>query len=174
MTVEYRGRVKDALLTPADREEALSRVYARAVAAGAGYVTADCDFDRDGVDLRIHSGGRMRPAIDLQLKATVNLNPVGDGHYRFELKRRNYDLLRIQTQTPRVLVVLDLPRDEDQWIKVTTDELALRRCAYWLSLVGADETDNRSSVTVRIPNENVFDVKNLRLIMDRSRGGNVR
>ena len=111
----------------------------------------------------------MRPAIDLQLKATVKLNPAGNRHYRFKLNRRNYDLLRIQTQTPRVLVVLDLPRYEDQWIKVTTDELALRRCAYWLSLVGADETDNRSSVTVLIPMENVFDVKNLRLIMDRGR-----
>ena len=63
----------DSLLTAADREEALSRVYARAVAASAGYVTADPDFDRDGVDLRIQSGGAMRPALDLQLKATVNL-----------------------------------------------------------------------------------------------------
>ena len=90
------------------------------------------------------------------------------------MNRRNYDLLRDPTQTPRVLVVLDLPRDDDQWIKVTTDELILRRCAYWLSLVRAPETDNRSSVTVRIPMENVFDVKNLRLIMDRSRGGDIR
>ena len=165
--------MNDALLTTAGREEALSLVYARAVAAGAGYVTADCDVDRDGVDIRIHSGGRMRPAIDLQLKATVNLSQADD-HYRFELKRRNYDLLRIQTQTPRVLVVLDLPREDDQWITVTTDELILRRCAYWLNLVGAPETDNRSSVTVWIPMENVFDVQNLRLIMEQSRGGNIR
>lgn len=163
----------DALLTTEYRKEALSRAYVQAVAAAAGYDTSNDYFDTDGVDLRVCAGGVMRPAIDLQLKATVNLNPV-DGHYRFQLNRRNYDLLRIQTQTPRVLVVLDLPRDEDQWIKVTTDELALRRCAYWLSLMGADETDNRSSVTVRIPMENVFDVKNLRLIMDRSRGGNIR
>lgn len=166
--------MSDALLTTADREEALSRVYARAVAAGAGYVTADRDFDRDGVDLRIHAGGRMRPAIDLQLKATVNLNPAGDRHYRFRLNRRNYDLLRDPIQTPRVLVVLDLPRDEDQWITVTTDEMILRRCAYWLNLVGAPETDNRYSVTVRIPMGNVFDVQNLRLIMDKSRGGSIR
>ena len=55
----------DMLLTVPDREEALSRVYTRAVAAIAGYVTADTDFDRDGVDLRIQSGGAMRPALDL-------------------------------------------------------------------------------------------------------------
>ena len=62
--------MNDALLTSQDREEALSRVYARAV-AGAGYVTSDCEFDRDGVDLSIHAGGAMRPALDLQLKATT-------------------------------------------------------------------------------------------------------
>ena len=149
----------DALLTAEHRKEALSIAYVQAVAAAAGYDTSKPSFDTDGVDLRVCARGAMRPAIDLQLKATVKLNPAGNRHYRFKLNRRNYDLLRIQTQTPRVLVVLDLPRYEDQWIKVTTDELALRRCAYWLSLVGADETDNRSSVTVLIPMENVFDVK---------------
>ena len=41
----------DVLLTVPDQEEALSRVYAQAVAARAGYLTANYDFDRDGVDL---------------------------------------------------------------------------------------------------------------------------
>ena len=70
--------MNDALLTIQDREEALSRVYARAVAAGAGYATAECDFDRDGVDLRIHAGGAMRPAVDLPLKATTNLTSAAE------------------------------------------------------------------------------------------------
>ena len=118
------------LLTTPDREEALSRVYARAVAAVAGYVTADTDFDRDGVDLRIQSGGTMRPALDLQLKATINLRASPDGHYRFPLNRRNYDLLRVETQTPRLLVVLHLPRNEERWVTITAEELVMRRRAY--------------------------------------------
>ena len=68
-------------MTIPDQEEALSRVYARAVAARAGYVTADYDMDRDGVDLRIQAGGAMRPALDLQLKATINLGQPHDGHF---------------------------------------------------------------------------------------------
>ena len=163
-----------ALLTREDREEALSRVYARAVAAGAGYVTAECDFDRDGVDLQIRAGGAMRPAIDLQLKATVNLSDSGDGHCRFALKQRNYDLLRVATLIPRLLVVLELPRDEDRWITITADELILRRRAYWLNLKGSEETENRSTVTVRIPVTNVFDVESLRSLMDQSRRGSIR
>ena len=47
----------DALLKGSDLQEALSRVYAHAVATRAGYVTAEYEQDRDGVDLRIQAGG---------------------------------------------------------------------------------------------------------------------
>ena len=50
---------------------------------------------------------------------------------------KNYNDLRIFTQTPRLLVVLELPRDESQWMTVTAEELVPRRRAYWLSLLGA-------------------------------------
>ena len=133
----------DNLLTTPDRQEALSRVYAHAVAARAGYVTAVYEADRDGVDLRIQAGGAMRPALELQLKATVNLGEPSDGHFRFRLKRRNYDLLRKPAQTPRLLVVLDLPEDKDQWMTITANELILRHRAYWLNLKGAEKSSNK-------------------------------
>ena len=164
----------DSLLTTSDRQEALSRAYVYAVAAQAGYVTAEYSQDRDSVDLRIQAGGTMRPALDLQLKATVNLIDSDDGYYRFPLKRRNYDLLRIDTQTPRLLVVLDLPKDERRWMTITTDKLVLRHRAYWLNLKGWDETTNRTSVTVPIPERNIFDVRSLQALMEQSREGNIR
>lgn len=71
--------MNDALLSTADRMEVLSLVYARAVAARAGYVTSVRDLDRDGVDLHIQAGGAMRPAIDLQLKATGNMGDPKEG-----------------------------------------------------------------------------------------------
>ena len=57
----------DALMTDADQKEALSRVYVEAVASRAGYLTSNYDLDRDGIDLQIHAGGGMGPALDLQL-----------------------------------------------------------------------------------------------------------
>jgi hypothetical protein len=133
----------DSLLTPNDREEALSRVYVCAVAALAGYGTAIPDIDRDGVDIQIRAGAPMRPSLDIQLKATISLgNPV-EGAFRFPLKRRNYDLLREETMIPRILVVLDLPKDEADWLSVSPEQLILRRCAYWASLTGLVETDNK-------------------------------
>lgn len=166
--------MNSSLLTNTDREEALSRVYAQAVAVRAGYVTAVYDLDRDGIDLRIQSGGDMRPALDLQLKATINLGEARDGCFNFSLNRRNYDLLRIETQTPRLLVVLDLPKDEKQWVTITEDELVMRRRAYWLNLKGFEETANRSSVTVRIPVGNLFDVEKLNELMEQSREGRIK
>jgi hypothetical protein len=164
----------DVLLTVPDQEEALSRVYAQAVAARAGYLTANYDFDRDGVDLRIQAGGAERPALELQLKATINLGQSHDGYFRFPLNRRNYDLLRGETQTPRILMVLDLPNDEAQWMTITTAELILRHRAYWLNLRGFQETTNQSSVTVPIPTENLFNVDSLRRLMEQSRGGKLQ
>ena len=164
----------DALMTDADQKEALSRVYVQAVASRAGYLTSNHDFDRDGIDLQIHAGGVMRPALGLQLKATVNLKAPKDGHFHFPLMRRNYDLLRDATQMPRLLVVLDLPREKERWLTITEDELMLRRRAYWLSLIGLPQTDNEESVTVRIPRSNVFDVEGLRALMDQSREGRIQ
>ena len=161
-------------MTAQDEEELLSRAYAHTVAARAGYVTAFHELDRDGIDLRIQAGGGMRPAVELQLKATINLGvPGADGCFRFPLNSRNYNLLWIETQTPRLLVVLDLPKEREQWMTLTEDELVLRGRAYWLNLRGQAETANSSSVTVLIPKENIFDVERLRDLMEQSRSGRI-
>lgn len=164
----------DALLTVSDQKEALSLVYAQAVAARAGYVTGVPNTDRDSVDLCIRAGGRMRPLLDLQLKATINLERPRDGFLHFPLNVKNYNDLRIEVQILRLLVVLDLPKEEKQWMTISQDELILRHRAYWLNLRGEEETANQSSVTVRIPEENLFNVESLRALMEQSRRGGSR
>ena len=168
-----RGDMAGILLTLPDREEALSRAYVAAVTAGAGYVTALMDFDRDGVDVQIRAGGSMNPALDIQLKATINLGEPTNGVFHFALKSRNYALLRGQTMIPRILVVLALPKDRNAWLSVSPEQLVVRRCAYWTSLVGLPETDNKESVTVSIPTGNRFDVDGLMALMEQARTGAV-
>ena len=164
----------DALLSKADKEEELSRIYARAVAAGAGYVTSVPEYDRDGVDLQIRAGGHMRPAIDLQLKATINLEGKGEEHFRYPLPVRNFDLLRQDTQTPRLLVVLALPKQEDRWLKLTARKMVLRRCAYWATLRRHPKTLNRRTITVSLSKRNLFDVTGLRGLMEQARTGSIQ
>ncbi len=162
------------LLMEPDRKEALSRVYVQALAARAGYLTSVPEPDRDSVDLRVHAGGPLRPALDLQLKATVRLSGSRDGVLRFRVSAKNYQDLRVETQTPRLLVVLELPNDESRWMTVTDEELVLRRRAYWLSLQGDQpEIGDRKTVTVAIPEQNLFDVEAMRGLMERSRAGDI-
>ena len=165
----------DELLPSEGREEALSKAYALAVAAAAGYTTAAYDYDRSGNDLLIQAGGPMSPFLALQLKATVNLRPLHSQDsevFSFRLKKENYEWLRRPTQIPRLLVVLDLPRPEAEWITITTEELVLRRCAYWHNLNGAQEV-NAATPTVHIPKSQVFDVSGVRGLMEQSRNGSL-
>lgn len=162
------------LLTGPDQKEGLSLAYVKALAARAGFSTAVPEPDRDSVDVRIMAGGPRRPALDLQLKATVDLAEPQDGFRPFRLRIKNYNDLRVETQTPRLLVVLDLPHDEAQWMTVTGEELILRRRAYWMSLQqGHEEVVSRETITVRIPEGNVFDVATLQTLMERSRSGDI-
>ena len=163
--------MSDALLSIQDRQEALSRAYASIIAAGAGYTTYVPTLDRDSVDLGFNAGGAMRPNIQVQLKATINLRKQGES-FKLPLKKKNYDDLRVETQIPRIVVVLALPKNETGWLSVTVGRLIIRRCAYWASLRGQPELpDGQQSVTVAIPATNRFDVDGLKQLMEQARSG---
>jgi hypothetical protein len=164
--------MSDDLLTTQDRQEALSRVCARAIAAAAGYTTSVPEIDRDSVDITFDAGGQARPRIDAQVKATINLVKSGE-NYGFPLKLKNYNDLRIATMVPRILIVLRMPREERDWIKVSIEELILRHSAYWVSLRGKAESKNEESVTVHLPVGNVFDVQGLKMLMQAARIGTI-
>lgn len=132
------------------------------------------DYDLDSVDLRVHAGGNHRPSVDLQLKATTALEVGVDGRIRYRLPIKNYNDLRIRTMIPRLLVVLDLPKDESQWMTVTDDELVLRRRAYWLSLQsGFNDVGDQATVTVSIPDAQRLSVESLRHLMEQARSGRI-
>ncbi|MDD9995190.1 MAG: DUF4365 domain-containing protein, partial [Dehalococcoidia bacterium] len=133
--------------------------YVRALAARAGFSTSVPEPDRDSIDLRVMAHGRRRPALDLQLKATTHLPEGRSGFLPFRLSIKNYGDLCMETQTPRLLVLLELPKDESRWMTVTPEELILRRRAYWLSLQhGHQGPTGQQTVTVHVPEVNVFNV----------------
>lgn len=163
----------DSLLADTDIEESLSFAYVHAVAVSAGYVVSLKNFDRDGIDMTIEAGDHLRPKIDVQLKSTINLDVQGS-HISYACRQRNYDLLRIQTQTPRILIVMRLPKEKESWVEIGPDELVLRHSAYWICLTDAPETKNTTSTTISIPTVNVFNSDSLRDLMFRSRTGSLK
>ena len=160
-------------LTDADRKEALSRAYVHAVAARAGYATAIYDFDRHGIDLRIQAGEPRMHAIDVQLKATTTLPAPINNISRYPLNSRNYRTLIADSQTPQLLIVLDLPTNEEDWMTISNESLILRRCAYWVNLKGYPERTNLTTVTIDIPIDQRLDIVSLNDLMERSRKGEI-
>jgi hypothetical protein len=164
--------MSDALLSKTDRQSALSVSFVSAIAAGAGYTTAIPDCDRDSIDLIVGAGGSMRPQLAMQLKASTNLRTTGTS-FVFPLSIKNYNDLRAPRQVPLVLVVLDMPKLEKNWLNVTSARMILRRAAYWCSLAGALPTENETSVSVQVPQAQILDVDSLKALMEKSRHGAV-
>ena len=155
------------MLTDNQIKEDLSFAYVCAIAAQAGFAAEFKRRDMDGIDLRIESAGRLdaksillSPALDIQLKATAEQRLSHDGeHFVFDLRKRNFDLLRGQYATPRILVVLFLRRiveAEGRYIHQTEASLSIPKCAYYVHLNQLSDLDNHESVTVYIPKSNIF------------------
>ena len=112
-----------------------------------------------------------------QLKATIGLREVGAKNeaFSFQCPRRNYDLLTIDTQVPRILIVLRLPRNPDDWLSIDAEQMILRHCAYWTNLNGAAEIESgRDSKSVWLPKVQRFDVAALQRLMEQSRSGKLK
>jgi hypothetical protein len=115
----------------------------------------------------------MRPNLHVQLKATINLRRSGQ-IFKFPLKKKNYDDLRVPTWVPRIVVVLALPKNEKSWLSVSLKQLVMKRSAYWASLRGQPELpENQQTTTITIPVANTFDVDGLKKLMELARNGAV-
>ena len=148
------------------RKERFSLAYINAVAT-----YADCDVLEPRVDRGSVDGILKRTAISetigFQAKATSrNVMSSGGDALRFPLPIRDYNNLRVEKH-PFILIVVLLPDEETEWLTQTDDKLCLRRCGYWLSLVGHNPVPNRNGVTVRIPKTNVFSSAQLTDMMDK-------
>ena len=64
-----------------------------------------------------------------------------------------------------------LPKDDGEWLHQTVDRLLIKRCAYWKSLRGMPDTENTTSVTIRIATAQIFDAPALNALMEKSRQG---
>jgi hypothetical protein len=165
-------------LSPPNIESELSYAYLHAVASKAGMACRESNRheDNNGIDAMLTAwgpfpnGGYLTEVdIKVQLKATF-ASPSDDGaNLGYFLKEVNrYNDLRAETvDIARILVVLFLPEDPNTWLHHTTEQLALRRCAYWQSLGGAPETTNKTGVTVKLPKVQVFTPGALQSIVAR-------
>ena len=152
------------------KKERFSLAYIHAVAARAGYVLFEPKIDVDSVDGVLMSTTGKRPKIDFQAKATSQ-SILQREALIFPLPLKNFNDLRAETINPRVLIVVVLPDDEAEWLLQDEDQMILRHCGYWVSLRGAIETTNATSVSVRLPRSQIFEPTQLQGMMLRAATG---
>ncbi len=165
-----------ALLPSTEIESELSYAYVHAVAAKAG-MSCECKgrhLDANGVDAEITACGDFGPGsiltditVHVQLKATIEDPRVKDGKRSYFIQGIDrYNVLRRSTTIPyKILVVLFLPREADDWLNWTPDRLIMQRCAWWESLRGAPASDNATGVTVYLPDSQPFSPEGLYSMM---------
>ena len=159
-------------MSPNMQMEQFSLAYIRAVAAQAGYRIGVAEPDWDSMDGVLISDTGRRPRIEFQAKATGRDIFTRDGNLSFPLDVGNYNNLRVPTPIiPRILIVVLVPSDIDDWLSQSESELCLRRCAYWTSLEGYQAVPNSSTVNITIPANRIFNREQLDSMMESADGG---
>lgn len=170
-------------LTENNVKAELSYAALHAVAAQCGFGCSGTPRHEDdaGVDARIHVRKRLTPEstlmnfhLDVQLKATSQEVVRADGKYSYQLETKQYDKLRDpNVDIPRILVVLLLPADRNEWLRLLPEELVLKGRLRWMSLRNLPPLENlgQQSLTIKLPDDNVLTSESLvELAIKRSKG----
>jgi len=113
-------------------------------------------------------------AVTSHVESRAHGAVLGDGHLAYPLKIKNYDDLRpTNLAVPRILIVVLIPAEIEDWTSQSEAALELRRCAYWMSLRGEPGVTNETTKTVHVPRTQVFGSDALTAILDRIADGGV-
>lgn len=156
------------------RQEQFSIAWLYAIASVAGYSVEHVKWDNDSVDAEIHQkgDGAECPLIDqinVQLKCTYATSPK-NSRISYRIPRKNYDDLRGNRLTPRILVLLHVPRGIGNWLTHSNQSVLLKNCAYWTSLQGLPPKAT-STVTVPISTSQRLTVSQLTKLMEMAAKG---
>jgi len=153
-------------------KEELSNSFVGLVASYLGYKLSK-PSDTGGVDYSLTkdvsyiSNGKTRfiqsgQYIDLQLKATTDRTVIiDDTEIKYDLEVKTYnDLIKRKefANAPFFLVLFVLPEEQNDWVEINTENILLKKYAYWyLPPDGSESTKNDSRIRISIPIENKID-----------------
>lgn len=167
------------IVTEAHTKELISRAYVNALAARVGMTvaTSSLDYGFDGTFKDIEYNEQTKEysetgfGIDFQLKSTINAIP-DKGVIKYHLEVKNYHkLIQSRVGTPRILIVYSMPREENLWLTVNEEETTFRKCAWWCSLKGYPEVENKKEIVINIPFSQQLTPEKLAEMMKRVKEG---
>ena len=140
-----------------ERKEELSISYLNALCAYASIDLTKMSHDDDSRDVEIKKwvdladGQRMLSSLHIQLKSTSSELHEDNENISYSLKIKNYNDLIAPSITPIILALFILPKDENEWLKHTVDELVIKKCMYWIDLSKCEPVKNKENITIHIP-----------------------
>jgi Domain of unknown function (DUF4365) len=168
-----------AMMPTNEIESELSYAYLHAISARCGFEcqSAGRPSDNAGIDARVISEGVKLDEssnitsinLHVQLKATFQEPIEIDGKYSYSLTVPRYDKLRVTNigTTRKIMAILYLPKNHEDWLSHTEESLVSKRCAYWVSLYGAPEVVGQKTTTIYIPRTQILSPVSLRDLMVR-------
>ena len=146
----------------------LSMAYVLAVVHRAGWRLSFPYRDDHGIDGTLEAPLTGMSRVDFQLKATTRYDIQGSD-IAYDLRVEDYNRLLATDDLPRILILFLMPDDPDEWLSYTEEELCLRKCAYWASLMGLQHSSNVSSQRVHVPLANRFHPNGLQSMFNQVR-----
>ena len=152
-------------------ESELSYAYLHAICSKAGLSCKQGDRHDDGAGVDsevVYRGELNHPYIkdiqlNVQLKATTVQPAEIDGRFSYFFQGvKRYDKLRTNDSfVYKILIVLFLPENPDEWLKCSADELIMKKAAYWVNLYDAPAVDSTTGTTIYIPTTNILTPQSL-------------
>ncbi len=158
------------------KKEQFSLSYINAIVSACGFTLEEIRVDIDSVDctiktqLRADNNRYNNPCLEVQLKATENWQII-DEHINYALNIKNYNDLRDdKVMVPRILVLLCLPKDSSAVVE-KDKYIELHETLYFLSLKGSEETENKTSISLKIPIANILSIDKLKTMLQNLANG---
>lgn len=157
--------------------EELQYAYLHAVVSGAGAkvkrTDGNVDFGSDGdisyvKNLPDGKFGDTSITFSFQMKATTRWK-LEDDHIVYDIDVDSYNkLVTWEGFGFIILVLFKMPKDISNWLEVSEDILSMQDCCYWIRLEER-ESVARSSVRIRIPRDQLFDVAAVNQLLAEAR-----
>jgi len=167
----------EMLLPDEHRMAQLNEAYVMAVSAvsGATYDPPKQDYGIDGriSEVRRFPTGEYRSTnwqFNCQLKATTNF-VLEENYIVYKMKVEAYNrLVSVGGNTSRILIIFCLPKEWENWVTLSEENLILKHCCYWDFFTGSPSI-NKESITVRIPRQNIFNPEAVQKIFENIKRG---
>lgn len=164
-------------LPPEHMKERLSVSYVTAVAAKAGvacHLTTQPEYGTDAHLVRVRKlrNGKYSDTghiINCQIKATTT-GLLDDDNVVYDMRVDDYNKLAEWEGGICILVLFCLPKDPEEWLSLSEDELVLKRCCYW-KRVSDPPSQNKYSQRVLIPRSQVFTPQTIVGLLEKVRQG---